>query len=198
MLTVQRDELEAKVLDGLRHHLMHPDMVKTFIEEFHREINRQAGEHDLDRDRIERDIEKTERHIQRVIEAIKAGVSGVAVKDEMATLEACRIALVAQLERTPASIPRLHPNLAEVYRKKVTNLLESLNEESTRTEAAEAIRELIEEVRLVPDNGTLRIELFGELAALVNLANKHPRSTEPGVQVTLVAGVGFEPTTFRL
>ncbi len=57
---------------------------------------------------------------------------------------------------------------------------------------------LIEEVRLVPENGTLKIELFGQLAALINLTNKNPRSKETGAQVTLVAGVGFEPTTFRL
>ena len=74
----------------------------------------------------------------------------------------------------------------------------ALNEESNRAEAAEAIRALIEEVRLVPDDGNLRIELLGELAALINLTNEHPRSKETGVQVTLVAGVGFEPTTFRL
>ena len=50
------------------------------------------------------------------------------------------------------------------------------------------IRAFIEEVRLVPDDGNLRIELFGELAALINLTNEHPRSKETGVQVTLVAG----------
>ncbi len=50
------------------------------------------------------------------------------------------------------------------------------------------IRELIEEIRLVPENGKLRIELYGELAALINLANEHPRSKETGVQLTLVAG----------
>ena len=75
----------------------------------------------------------------------------------------------------------------------------ALNEESNRAEAAEAIRALIEEVRLVPDDGNLRIELFGELAALINLTNEHPRSKETGVQVTLVAGVGFvqDPTIIR-
>ena len=50
-------------------------------------------------------------------------------------------------------------------------------------------------IRLVPDNGKLRAELYGELAALIN---EHPRSKGTGVQITLVAGVGFEPTTFRL
>ena len=64
----------------------------------------------------------------------------------------------------------------------------ALNEDSNRAEAAEAIRALIEEVRLVPDDGNLRIELFGELAALINLTNELPRSKETGVQVTLVAG----------
>jgi hypothetical protein len=35
-------------------------------------------------------------------------------------------------------------------------------------------RELIEEIRLVPKHGDLEIELYGELAALINLANGHP------------------------
>ena len=34
----------------------------------------------------------------------------------------------------------------------------------------------------------LEIELYGELAALINLANGHPRSNGTGVQITLVAG----------
>ena len=41
LLTVRRDELEAKVLDGLRDQLMHPELVTTFIDEFRREVNRQ-------------------------------------------------------------------------------------------------------------------------------------------------------------
>jgi site-specific DNA recombinase len=84
------------------------------------------------------------------------------------------------------------------YQQKVINLAEALNDELTRLEATACLRDLIEEIRLVPDNGKLRIELYGELASLINLANGNPRSKGAGVQVTLVAGVGFEPTTFRL
>jgi hypothetical protein len=105
-----------------------------------------------------------------VIEAIKAGVPGAAVKDEMTTLEAKRVKLHAQCEAAPPPMPRLHPNLAELYRQKVMNLAEALNDEHTRLEAAECIRELIEEIRLVPENGKLRVDLYGELAALINLA----------------------------
>ena len=60
------------------------------------------------------------------------------------------------------------------------------------SEAAEAIRSLITAVRLVPVQDQLEIELYGELATLLSLGlankHKHPRSNNPGVQVTLVAG----------
>ena len=58
-------------------------------------------------------------------------------------------------------MPRLHPNLAELYRQKVINLAEALNDEDSRHEAAECIRELIEEIRLVPEDEKLRVELYG-------------------------------------
>jgi site-specific DNA recombinase len=49
LLTMRRDNLEAKVLDGLRDHLMHPELVKTFVDEFRREVNRQAAEQNIRR-----------------------------------------------------------------------------------------------------------------------------------------------------
>ena len=45
------------------------------------------------------------------------------------------------------------------------------------------------------------IELYGELSAILELSgfrNDEPRRFTGGVSVWLVAGVGFEPTTFRL
>jgi DNA invertase Pin-like site-specific DNA recombinase len=188
LLAIRRDKLEAAVLDGLKHQLMHPELVAAFVDEFRKEVNRQRAEDDGRRDRTVRDLEKIEREIRRLIEAIKAGVPGAAVKEEMTVLEARREELLARLEATPPSMPRLHPNLAELYRQKVTNLAEALNDEHTRLEAAECIRELIGEIRLVPEDGKLRVELYGELAALLNLANGHPRSKGTGVQITLVAG----------
>ena len=109
-----------------------------------------------------------------------------------------KLELEQMVSKAPVPIPRLHPRLADLYRRKVDNLHDALNREDTRAEASEAIRALIDEIRLVPEDGELKIELFGELAALVGLANENPRSDDRGLQVTLVAGVGFEPTTFRL
>ena len=67
-------------------------------------------------------------------------------------------------------------------------LAEALNEKHTRLEATECIRQLIEEVRLVPESGRLQVELYGELAAMINLSNPNPRSKGTGVQITMVAG----------
>ena len=130
----------------------------------------------------------SKRDIQKLIDAIKEGVPGSVLKDEMHALEDRRQELTRALENAPESLPRLHPNLAKIYHDKIANLTDALNEENNRAEAAEAIRALIEEVRLIPEKGKLKIELYGELAALINLANKHPRSKETGVQVTMVAG----------
>jgi hypothetical protein len=47
-------------------------------------------------------------------------------------------------------------------------------------EVTGCIRELIEEIRLVPKNGKLRVELYGELAALINIANENPALRERG------------------
>ncbi|MDA0228772.1 MAG: hypothetical protein O3B21_01150 [Proteobacteria bacterium] len=181
---------------------MQPAAYKEFVAEFHDEMNRLAATEDFDRDRLGHDIEKVERDLARLIEAIKSGVPGDAVKDEIAALEARKIELKRKLEDVPAPKPRLHPNLADVYRNKVENLIDALNAPGTVSEASEAIRSLIEAVRLTPQDGKLRIELYGELAALLSLGiepkNKHPRGYTSGVQVTMVAGAGFEPATFRL
>ena len=58
---------------------MHPELVKAFVDEFRKEVNRQAAEQNMRRNQSERDLEKTERDIRRLIEAIKAGVPGAAV-----------------------------------------------------------------------------------------------------------------------
>ena len=62
-------------------------------------------------------------------------------------------------------------------------------------DAKAAIRQLIERGQLIPENGELKIELYGELAALLNLGtepkNEHPQAESEGVQITMVAGARF-------
>ena len=89
----------------------------------------------------------------------------------------------------PPAPVRLHPNLAEVYQRKVENLGQALNEPGTREEAATLLQSLIDEIQLTPIDGALAIYLVGDLAAILNLSTqKHPSQKLAGVQTTLVAG----------
>jgi site-specific DNA recombinase len=123
------------------------------------------------------------------------------MKAELVALEARKEELSTEIKQVPAPLPRLHPKLAELYRERVERLHEELNQPELRAEAAQFLRALIEEVRLIPEDGQLSIELVGDLAALLNLAADSKKPVTPGrdgLQVTLVAGIGFEPMTFRL
>ena len=63
------------------------------------------------------------------------------------------------------------------------------------------LRGLIDAIILTPADGELRIELKGNLAAMLSAATNAKRSPETGdllLQAEMVAGAGFEPATFGL
>ncbi|MFO1147568.1 MAG: recombinase family protein [Alsobacter sp.] len=190
LLTIRRDALEESVLSGLRTHLLAPDLIATFAEEYQREVNRLAAARDAGRHQKEADLAKVGRQIRAIIEAIKEGIRTPGMKDELTALEERKAALERELADAPASAPMLHPAMAEVYGRQVAQLHEELNRPEVRAEATEILRGLIEEIRLVPENGRLEIELTGALAGILALGSnaKHPAMVNGGVQITLVAG----------
>ncbi len=201
LLTIRRDVLERSVLSGLRTHLMQPELVREFAAEYHRELNRLNAAREGAYAQQKEELARVERQIRAIIEAIKDGLRTPGMKDELLALDARRTELAATVRQAPDPAPRLHPCLADIYRDKVERLQESLNAETTRVEAAEALRNLIDEIRLVPENGQLQIELTGDLAGILALtagSKKPAAGGRDGLQVTLVAGAGFEPATFRL
>jgi len=149
------------------------------------------------------------RDIENIITAITEGMFRRCMRAKMDGLEAERATLEAQLSALPEPDPvALHPGLSDIYARKVAALAEALNEPASRPEAIDLLRGLIERLVLTPDvdapNGHV-IALHGELGAILSLCgdvlstHANARSRGAGVrQVTLVAGAGFEPATFRL
>ena len=122
------------------------------------------------------------------------------VRDELTANAARREELKEKLAAADAP-PLLHPEMADLYRQKVTTLAQALERPETRVEATEALRGLIDAIILTPSDGELRIELKGKLAAMLSAATNAKRSPETGdlsLQVEMVAGGGFEPPTFGL
>ena len=70
--------------------------------------------------------------------------------------------------------------------------------------ARELVRGLVEAIVLIPEGGRLRVEVRGELAAILRLSGARNAKAPAGgpellvEQVKMVAGTGFEPVTFRL
>ena len=204
--TIRRDALENAVLDGLQNRLMEPARTRIFCEEYARAMNRLHAEHNAQRTADADALSKAERDLARLVQALLDEVPASAVREKMAELEARRDALRNRLAESEDTSIRFHPNMAEYYRTQVSNLRAALTEAGSRTEAAEIVRKLVDRIELNPvvrsGRKTLSVSLYGRLAGILTMATKAKAPLdESGVpmRVTkLVAGVGFEPTTFRL
>jgi site-specific DNA recombinase len=79
-----------------------------------------------------------------------------ALKNELRALECRQTELQQSLAAREAPAPLIHPNLAEVYRQRVAALQDPLHAPSSRDEAFDLIRLLIEQVRALASLGQRR------------------------------------------
>jgi hypothetical protein len=187
--------LEASVLNGLKYHLMDPALFKEFADEFYREINRLRMAEASKADLATAELAAVERKLRKIVEAISEGVPARTLKDELLTLETRRDELESLVANAVDPKPFVHPNLAEVYRRKVEDLHHALLSEATRFEAAEVIRSLVDEIVLTPEAGDLRIDLKGQLAAIlaISASSKKPEAFGLGSeQIKMVAGARYQ------
>ena len=201
-LTIKREELESRVLTGLRDQLLHPDLIATFVAEYQKEYNDLMRDAAKGRRTKEKELAAIIRQIDQIITAITEGMYHASMKAKMTELENRKALLTHELAGQEEVPLRLHPGLSGVYRQKVSDLTAALNAEGTKAEAAELLRGMLSAIRLIPEDGSLAIELVGELASIMALGEARQDKTRlvraGSGRLTVVAGVGFEPTTFRL
>jgi hypothetical protein len=150
--TIERSDVEVRVLAGLKHNLLHPDMIREFIAEFQREVQEQRLSALSARAGAEQDLGKVTKEIDNIITAIAQGMFHPSMKARMDTLEANKARLAAQLADMPEPEPvMLHPGLADIYARTISDLVTALNADGTREEAADILRGLIEKIVLTPD-----------------------------------------------
>ncbi len=201
--TIKRQDLEVRILRALQHELMRPELFEEFCAEYTREINRLRMEKTADIRAQEVDLAKVTRELDKLIDALMQGVPAHRVKERMIELEARRQDLQEQALRTKLPEPYLHPNMAITYRRKLSELAHAISGDSSTAKAAqEAIRALIESVIVTPAGETMTVDLVGELGGILSIASgqkeKGPAPSGEPSSAKLVAGIGFEPMTFRL
>ena len=168
---LRRSELETLVLDAWRNRLMKPELVAEFIAEFTTEWNRALAQSSAGREAEQRELATVERKLTGLINALADGFRAPGLQAQLDTLEGRRVTLEAKLASPAPSQPRLHPNLAELYRGKVERLHEALQATPDAREALDAARGLIERIIINPtaDDKGFEIELVGAIAAMIGL-----------------------------
>ena len=144
-VTITRQEIEDRVLSGLKDKLLAPDLVRAFVEEFQAEVNRLQGERQQAITAKRARLASVGRKIAGILAAIEDGAYNRSLTERLGALEDEQEALTRELAQSPGEQTlRLHPRLAEVYADKVARLEEALNNPTIKTEAAEILRSLID------------------------------------------------------
>ena len=137
-----------------------------------------------------------ERGIARCIEYITSGDGAPdLVRDQLRSLEARKRQLDAELSTTD-QVVEIHPNFPALYQQKVTELQTLLEDETTRHQAMEIIRSLIDRIDVYADKkrGECKVELTGALAGILNFAQQQNTAAPSGDDGTnlVVAGACYQ------
>ena len=206
-LSIQRHDIEARVLIGLKNRLMAPELVSAFVEGYQEAVRQEQQNARTARAHIEKRKSDVDRKISGIFKAIEDGLYEPSMKDRLEELKIQRDAIAQEtFIPEPLAMDILqHPRAAEIYGRWVGRLEQSLEGENP-FEAMELIRSMIDHILLTPnaDGNALDATLYGSLAQILSVCNeisgtkKRPEDDASGRLLSVVAGAGFEPAAFRL
>ncbi|OGT54677.1 MAG: hypothetical protein A3E01_10015 [Gammaproteobacteria bacterium RIFCSPHIGHO2_12_FULL_63_22] len=169
---INKKELERRILTALECNLVRPEAFAAFCETFTRVMNERRREQAVSIRGREADLAKVTRELDRFVDALAQGVPADRVRERMVELEERRAVLLAQSGQEEAPGPYLHPNMAEVYRRKVSELAASLSGEQTAAaKARETLRSLIDRIVITMAPEGPSVDLIGDLAGILNVAS---------------------------
>ena len=177
-LKVMRETIENTLLAGVKESLL----TEQAFRHFENETRYLLAKAKPDTSQAKRMINEAQRDVENLLKAIKAGIitpsTKAALEDAEMRLEAANEDMRELSAFNTSDVLR---NAREVYSDLVRRL-ETIDDVAA---AREALRGLIGDVRLVPEDGTLTAEI--QSAGLAG-----------ALQISLVAGAGLEPATFGL
>ena len=209
-VTVTRQVVEERVLAGIKRGLLAPKMVERFVARVTQQLAARRTNARSDEVGMRKRLAEVKARIGRLLDQMEDGDGdAAALRDRLKQREAERYELEARLAELAKEQPKVValPNFAHAYADHVRRLEEVLRDPMLVQRAHETLARMIEKIVLTPDasaeNG-LRIEIHGQVAEILRVChsigeNELPSdSLDDGSQLSVVAGVGFEPTTFRL
>ena len=129
---------------------MAPEAAAEAMRPYAEETNRNNRERRASGASDRKDLAGIEKKIAAMIAVIEDGGYVRGMVERLRELEAHQDELNERLAAAPADLPDIHPNIADIYRRKVARLPEALDHPEDRDAAASAIRGLIERIMLTP------------------------------------------------
>ena len=125
-----------------------------------------------------------------IMAAIEDGLYQPTMKARMAELERDRAEITARLAVAPQGIPDVHPGIAEIYKRKVAALTDTLKDPETRLDASSDIRSLVGKIVLHPGEkrGEVHATLHGSLIGILDFANETPQPEARRVITSVAPG----------
>ena len=196
-MSISRQEIESRVLTGLKERLMEPDLVGAFVEGYQEAIFEEREQAKAAQSQIQRRKSEIDRKVSGIFKAIEDGLYEPTMKDRLTELKAQKEAIDQEFAiPEPDNVEALlHPRAGEIYGRWVQRLELSLEGDNPQ-EAMELIRNLIDHVELSPrpDGCGLDATLYGALAEILNICNelsgskKRPEDEASGRLLSVVAG----------
>ncbi|MXO73456.1 hypothetical protein GRI99_17675 [Altererythrobacter buctensis] len=204
---IRDGEAQERIWTAVRNELLHPDVIAAYVEEVRKaaaewrrsQISRRADE--------DRRLNAIKDEQAKLVEAIVAGVDPSLLKQRSLDLRAeCDAIEAARIDIDQLEHLLSHPALSESYRRRCEDLSAlAATGANDIARARPLISSLVDRIDVTPHgDGTKGADLIvhGQLAALLSIPqNANGPATDEGGEASslkLVAGVGFEPTTFRL
>ena len=210
--TITRDKIENRVLARLRKGLIRPDLAAHFAEEVRRQLSASAASSGPDKAALEAKLARATRSIDRLLDLLEEADDSASLMERLKDREADRDRLQSDLTQALAAAPAASlPSVSELtssYTAQVARLDTLLTGSDCLIEANMLLRALLGTVAVAPDTEArdgLRIEIRSSVADCY--LNKGEGWNAKGLpeeaylfcsKISVVAGVGFEPTTFRL
>ncbi len=195
------DRLQPMVLAGLRDELMTPEALERFRDGYQRHTaEMQRVKHD-DTAGLRDAIAREQKAINGCLRAIQDDRATESVYNLLEDAEANKKKFEAKLAALSQDAVEITPDIADLYRAKLDAISDTLSDPEIVHRASEILADLIDSITVRHDAGEGHTAVLeGKLLGLLQFADKGKAADyeSAACSLKLVAGVGFEPTTFRL
>jgi hypothetical protein len=133
------NQLERRVLAGIKLHLLESELVAEFIDEFHRELTRLQNANAKAGSNFNLELQQIKQKIARLVSAIADGTDTPTLRQTLLSLEDKKTELERHSATSHTGIfvnPPPRAKLAAMFRRKVERLEDSLNAEPDITSMA--------------------------------------------------------------